>query len=132
MIHANKYPRNEKFRTRLIGDDESNYVETDFTIGELEDTLERLTNSAILLQDPLALRVVSLFAFATKQFEDNLKEHSIMKSRFKLFKARFKAFRESVQEIQQLPSKDVKESLGSFLEIDEEVSEFLSGIDGLL
>ena len=125
MIHGNKDPRNEKFRTRLIGDDESNYVETDFTIGELEDTLDRLTNSAILLQDPLALRVVSLFAFATKQFEDTLKEHSIMQ-------ARFGAFRESVQEIQQLPSKDVKESLGSLLEIDEELSEFLAGIDGLL
>ena len=124
MTHGNKDPKNVKFRTRLIGDDESNYVEveTDFTIGELEDTLERLTNSAILLQDLLALMGVSPFAFATKQFEDTLKEHSIMQ-------ARFEAFRESVQEIQQLPSKDVKESLGSLLEIEEELNVILSSTD---
>lgn len=125
MTHAHKDPKNEKFHTRLISDDETKYVETAYTIGELEETLDNLTNSAIFQEDPVALKIVSLFAFATKQFEDTLKERSILQ-------ARFEAFRESVQEIQQLPSKDVKESLGSLLEIDEELSEFLAGIDGLL
>ena len=125
MTHAHKDPKNEKFRTRLIRDDETKYVDTSYTIGELEETLDNLTNSAIYQENPVALKIVSLFAFATKQFEDALKERSILE-------ARFEAFRESVQEIQQLPSNDVKESLGSLLEIDEELSEFLSGIDGLL
>ena len=128
MTHTNKDPKDpkmEKFYTRLISDDESRYVDTDYTIGELEETLDTLTNSAIYLGNPLALKVVSLFAFVTKQFEESVKERSIAQ-------ARFEAFRKSVQEIQQLPSKDVKEALGSLLEIDEELSEFLAGIDGLL
>ena len=125
MTHAHKDPKNEKFHARLISDDETKYVDTSYTIGELEETLDTLTNSAIYLGNPLALKVVSLFAFATKKFEDALEERAIMQTRFE-------AFREAVQEIQQLPSKDVKESLGSLLEIDEELSEFLAGIDGLL
>lgn len=104
--------KDEKFHTRLISDDETKYVDTEFTLGELEETLDNLTNSAIFQENPVALKIVSLFAFATKQFEDALEERSMAQ-------ARFEAFRESVQEIQQLPSWDAKESLGALLEIDE-------------
>lgn len=125
MTHAHKDPKDpkmEKFYTRLISDDESRYVDTDYTIGELEETLDTLTNSAIYLGNPLALKVVSLFAFVTKQFEDALEERSMAQ-------ARFKAFRESVQEIQQLPSWNVKESLGALLEVDEEIHALLTSSD---
>ena len=122
MTHAHKDPKNEKFHARLKSDDETKYVDTSYTIGELEETLYNLTNSAIFQENPVALKIVSLFAFATKKFEDALKERSILE-------ARFESFKESVQEIQQLPSKDVKESLGSLLEVEEELSEFLSGIN---
>ena len=122
MTHTHKDLKNEKFRTRLISDDETKYVDTEYTIGELEETLDRLADSAILMKNPVALKIVSLFAFTTKQFEDAVQARDITQ-------VRFDAFREAVQEIQQLPSKDVKESLGSLLEIDEELSEFLAGID---
>ena len=128
MTHTNKDPKDpkmEKFYTRLISDDESRYVDTDYTIGELEETLDTLTNSAIYLGNPLALKVVSLFAFVTKQFEESVKERSIAQ-------ARFEAFRESVEEIKQLPSSDIKESLESLLELDKAVIGFLSNIDELL
>ena len=122
MTHAHKDPKNEKFRTRLISDDESRYVDTEYTIGELEETLDNLTNSAIFQENPVALKIVSLFAFATKQFKDELEEHSIAQDRFE-------AFRESVQEIQQLPSWNVKESLGALLEIDKELHALLTSRD---
>ena len=37
MTHTNKDFKNEKFRTRLISDDETQYVDTDYTIGEFEE-----------------------------------------------------------------------------------------------
>lgn len=122
MTHAHKDPKNEKFRTRLISDDESRYVDTEYTIGELEETLDTLTNSAIFLETPFSLKVVSLFAFAIKKFEDALDESSIMQTRFE-------AFREAVQEIQKLPSSDIKEALDSLLTVDEGLSVILSRND---
>ena len=122
MTNAHKDPKNEKFRTRLISDDESRYVDTDYTIGELEETLGTLTDSAIFQENPVALKILSLFAFATKQFEDALEERSMAQ-------ARLEAFRESVQEIQQLPSWNVKELLGALLEIDKELHALLTSRD---
>ena len=125
MTHAHKDPKNEKFHTRLISDDETKYVDTSYTIGELEETLDTLTNAAIFLGNPLSLKVVSLFAFATKNFEDALEESSIVKTRFE-------AFRAAVQEIQQFPSSDIKEALDNLLTVDEGLSEFLSKNDEFL
>ena len=122
MTHAHKDPKNEKFHTRLISDDETKYVDTSYTIGELEETLDTLTNAAIFQENPVALKIVSLFAFATKKFEDALEELSMAQ-------ARFEAFRESVQEIQQLPSWNVKESLVALLEVDEELHALLTSSD---
>ena len=125
MTHTNKDFKNEKFRTRLISDDETQYVDTDYTIGELEETLDTLTNSAILMKNPVALKIVSLFAFTNKQFEDAVEARSTMQ-------ARFEAFRLAVQEIQKLPSRDIKESLGELLEVEEELHALLSNSEELL
>ncbi len=125
MTHTHKDFKNEKFRTRLISDDETQYVDTDYTIGELEETLDRLTNAAILERHPVALKIVSLFAFTTKQFEDAVEARSNTQ-------VRFDAFRESVEEIQQLPSSDIKKSLKSLLELDKALTEILSKNDEFL
>ena len=122
MTHEHKDLKNEKFHTRLINDDETKYVDTSYTIGELEETLDNLTNSAIFQENPVALKIVSLFAFATKKFEGALEERAIMQTRFE-------AFREAVQEIQQLPSSDIKESLDNLLTVDEGLSVILSSRD---
>ena len=125
MTHVNKNPQDERFYTRLISDDETHYVDTDYTIAELEETLDTLTNSAILMKNPVALKIVSLFAFTTKQFEDAVEARSIMQ-------VRFDAFREAVQEIQKLPSEDIKESLDTLLTLDEGLSVILSKNDEFL
>lgn len=125
MTHVNKNPQDERFYTRLISDDETQYVDTDYTIAELEETLDTLTNSAILMKNPVALKIVSLFAFTTKQFEDAVEARSIMQ-------VRFDAFREAVQEIQKLPSEDIKESLDTLLTLDEGLSVILSKNDEFL
>ena len=119
MCEKCKEARDEKFHTRLISDDESRYVDTDYTIGELEETLDTLTNAAIYLGNPLALKVVSLFAFVTKQFEESVKESSIAQ-------ARFEVFREAVEEIKELPAEDIKETLENLLEKDEDLAPLLS------
>ena len=125
MTHVNKNPQDERFYTRLMGNDETHYVDTDYTIAELEETLDTLTNSAVLMKNPVALKILSLFAFTNKQFEDAVEARSIMQ-------VRFDAFREAVQEIQKLPSEDIKESLDTLLTLDEGLSVILSKNDEFL
>ena len=125
MTHVNKKPQDERFYTRLISDDGTHYVDTDYTIAELKETLDRLTNAAILERHPVALKIVSLFAFTTKKFEDAVEARSNTQ-------VRFDAFREAVEEIQQLPSSDIKESLESLLELDKAVNVILSKNDEFL
>lgn len=111
--------REEKFHACLITDDEAHSVETDFTIGELEETLRIVTDWAILGRDPAALKIASLFAFTAKRFEEVSKERS-------MYKAHFEAFREAVEEIKELPAEDIKETLERLLEKDEDLASLLS------
>ena len=104
--------KDEKFHTRLINDDETAHVETDFTLGELEETLKIVTNVAIQDRDPAALKIASLFAFTAKRFEEVHKDRSMLK-------ARFESFREAVEDIQKLPDSKIKEALSDLLEKDD-------------
>ena len=119
MCEKCKEARDEKFHTRLFTDDEAHSVKTDYTIGELEETLSIVTNAAILDKDPAALKIASLFAFTAKRFEEVAKERLI-------YKARFEAFREAVEEIKELPAEDIKETLENLLEKDEVLEPLLS------
>ena len=119
MCEKCKEARDEKFHTRLITDDEAHSVETDYTIGELEETLKIVTNAAILDKDPAALKIASLFAFTAKCFEEVDNERS-------MYRARFEAFREAVEEIKELPAEDIKETLENLLEKDEDLAPLLS------
>ena len=107
--------KEDKFYTRLV----TASVETEFTLGELEETLKIVTNAAILERDPAALKIASLFAFTAKRFEEISKERS-------MFKARFEAFREAVEDIKELPAEDIKETLERLLEKDEDLAPLLS------
>ena len=108
MCEKCKEARDEKFHTRLVTDDEAHSVETDYTVGELEETLKIVNNRAIIDRDPAALKIASLFAFTAKRFEEVSTERS-------MFKARFEVFREAVEEIKELPAEDIKESLENLL-----------------
>ena len=77
------------------------------------------------MKNPVDLKIASLFAFTAKQFEDAVEARSIMQ-------VRFDAFREAVQEIQKLPSEDIKESLDTLLTLDEGLNIILSKNDEFL
>ena len=111
--------KEDKFYTRLVTDDETASVETEFTLGELEETLKIVSNRAIIERDPAALKIASLFAFTAKRFEE------VAKERF-MYQARFEAFREAVEEIKELPTEDIKETLERLLEKDEDLAPLLS------
>ena len=119
MCEKCKEPRDEKFHALLVTDDEAHSVETDYTVGELEETLKIVSNHAIIERDPAALKITSLFAFTAKRFEEIAKERS-------MYKARFEAFREAVEEIKELPAEDIKETLERLLKKDEDLAPLLS------
>ena len=106
--------KEDKFYTLLVSDDETASVKTEFTFGELEEALKVVTNAAIQYRDPATLKIASLFAFTTKRFEEVNKERS-------MFKARFKSFREAIEEIQNLPDSEIKEAVSDLLKGDEMV-----------
>lgn len=106
--------KDEKFHTRLVSDDESASVETEFTLGELEETLKIVTNVAIQDHDPAALKIASLFSYTAHRFEEVHKERS-------MYKARFDSFREAIEERQKLPAPEIKEALSELLEKDKMV-----------
>ena len=106
--------KDEKFHTRLVADDETASVETDFTLGELEETLKIVTNAAIQDRDPATLKIASLFAFTAKRFEEVHKDRSMLK-------ARFESFREAIEEIQNLSDSEIKEAISDLLEKDDRV-----------
>ena len=103
--------KDEKFHARIVSDDETASVETDFTIGELESTLKAITDIAIKERDPSALKTVSLLAFTSQRFEEVYKERSMLK-------ARFESFREAIEEVQKLPDYEIKEAISDLLEKD--------------
>ena len=117
--------KDEKFHTILFSDDESASVETEFTFGELEETLNIVTNAAIQDRDPAALKIASLFAFTTKRFEKVHKERS-------MYKARFDSFRESIKEIQNLPDSEIKEAVSDLLERDKMVGNIFEALGEIM
>ena len=117
--------KDEKFYTRLVSDDESVSVETEFTLGELEETLKIITNAAIQDRAPAALKIASLFAFTDKRFEEVHKERS-------MYKARFDSFREAIEELQKLPAPEIKEALSELLEKDKMVGSIFEALGEIM
>ena len=117
--------KDEKFYTRLINDDETKYVDTDFTIGELEETLKIVTNAAIQDRDPAALKIASLFAFTAKRFEEVHKDLSMLK-------IRFESFKEAIEEIQNLPDSEIKKAVSDLLEKDDTVEAIFEALGEII
>ena len=117
--------KDEKFHTRLINDDETKYVDTEFTLGELEETLKIVTNAAIQDRDPTALKIASLFSFTAHRFEEVHKERS-------MYKARFDSFRGAIEERQKLPAPEIKEALSELLEKDKMVGSIFEALGEIM
>ena len=117
--------KDEKFHARIVSDDETASVETEFTLGELEETLKIVTNAAIQDRDPASLKIASLFAFTAKRFEEVHKERA-------MFKARFESCREAIEEIQNLPDSEIKEAVSYLLEMDEMVGNIFEALGEIM
>ena len=117
--------KDEKFHARIVSDDETASVETEFTLGELEETLKIVTNAAIQDLDPGALKIASLFAFTTKRF-DEVNNDRLMS------KARFESFREAIEEILNLPDSEIKEAVSYLLEMDEMVGNIFEALGEIM
>ena len=117
--------KDEKFHARIVSDDETASVETEFTLGELEETLKIVTNAAIQDLDPTALKIASLLSFTTHRFEKVRKERA-------MYQARFESFREDVEDIQKLPDSKIKEAVSDLLESDENVGNFFEALGEIM
>ena len=117
--------KDEKFHTILVSDDESASVETEFTFGQLEETLKIVTNVAIQGRDPADLKIASLFAFTTKRFDE-------VNNDLLMSKARFESFREAIEEIQNLPDSEIKEAVSDLLERDERVGNIFEALGEIM
>ena len=117
--------KDEKFHTILFSDDESASVETEFTLGELEETFKIVTNAAIQDRDPATLKIASLLSFTSHSFEKANKEHLMLK-------ARFESFREAIEEIQNLPDSEIKKAVSDLLEMDEMVGNIFEALGEIM
>lgn len=83
--------RSKKFGARIGGKGHEE-IEVEFTLGELEDITEAITERALKTKDPENLKLVACFALASSRLMDAHKENTIAEGKYK-------GFRESIQEI---------------------------------
>lgn len=83
--------RTEKFGAR-IGGKGHEAIEVEFTLGELEDITEAITERAMKTKDPENLKLVACFALASSRLMDAHKETTIAEGKYK-------GFRDAIQDI---------------------------------
>lgn len=83
--------RSKKFGAR-IGGKGHEPLEIEFTLGELEDIVDALTERAMTTKDPENLKIVACFALASSRLMDAHKETTIVEGKYK-------GFRDAIQDI---------------------------------
>lgn len=83
--------RTKKFGAR-IGDKGHEAIEVEFTLGELEDITEAITERAMKTKDPENLKLVACFALASSRLMNAHKETTIAEGKYK-------GFRDAIQDI---------------------------------
>lgn len=77
--------RSKKFGARIGGKGHPE-IEIEFTLGELEDITEAITERAMKTKDPENLKLVACFALASSRLMDAHKETTIAEGKYKGFK----------------------------------------------
>lgn len=83
--------RTKKFGARIGGKGHPE-IEIEFTLGELEDITEAITERAMKTKDPENLKLVARFALASSRLMDAHKETTIAEGKYK-------GFRDAIQDI---------------------------------
>lgn len=83
--------RSRKFGARISGKGKET-IEVEFTLGELEDLVEAITERAMKTKDVDNLKIVACFTLSSKRLEDSYKERTMLEGKYK-------GFREAIQEI---------------------------------
>lgn len=83
--------RTKKFGAR-IGGKGHEVIEVEFTLGELEDITEAITERAMKTKDPENLKLVACFALASSRLMNAHKETTIAEGKYK-------GFRDAIQDL---------------------------------
>ena len=83
--------RDRKFGARISGKGHEP-IKIEFTLGELEDIADALTERALTTKDPENLKIVACFALASSRLKDAYKETTIVEGKYK-------GFRDAIQDI---------------------------------
>lgn len=83
--------RSKKFGARIGGKGHEE-IKVEFTLGELEDITEAITERALKTKDPENLKLVACFALASSRLMDAHKETTIAEGKYK-------GFRDAIQDI---------------------------------
>lgn len=111
--------RSKKFGARIGGKGHAE-IEVEFTLGELEDITEAITERALKTKDPENLKLVACFALASSRLMDAHKETTIAEGKYK-------GFREGIQEIvNKNDPATTLDDLKEILAINEKVDNVLN------
>lgn len=111
--------RSKKFGAR-IGDKGHEEIKVEFTLGELEDITEAVTERALKTKDLENLKLVACFALASSRLMDAHKETTIAEGKYK-------GFRDAIQDIvNKNDPATALEDLKNYLAINEKVDNVLN------
>ena len=111
--------RSKKFGARIGGKGHPE-IEVEFTLGELEDITEAITERALKTKDPENLKLVACFALASSRLMDAHKETTIAEGKYK-------GFRDAIQDIvNKNDPATALEDLKNYLAINEKVDNVLN------
>lgn len=106
--------RSKKFGARISGKGHPE-IKVEFTLGELEDITEAITERALKTKDPESLKLVACFALASSRLMDAHKETTIAEGKYK-------GFCDAIQDIvNKNDPATALEDLKNYLAINEKV-----------
>lgn len=119
MCNECKDYRSKKFGARIGGKGHEE-IKVEFTLGELEDITEVITERALKTKDPENLKLVACFALASSRLMDAHKETTIAEGKYK-------GLRDAIQDIvNKNDPATALEDLKNYLAINEKVDNVLN------
>lgn len=119
MCNECKDYRSKKFGARISGKGHEE-IKVEFTLEELEDITEAITERALKTKDPENLKLVACFALASSRLMDAHKETTIAEGKYK-------GFRDAIQDIvNKNDPATALEDLKNYLAINEKVDNVLN------
>lgn len=111
--------RSKKFGARIGGKGHEE-IKVEFTLGELEDITEAITERALKTKDPENLKLVACFTLASSRLLDAHKKTTIAEGKYK-------GFRDAIQDIvNKNDPATALEDLKNYLAINEKVDNVLN------